>query len=224
MFLYVAQLGESSWTAAVEGGTGFDLLAEQGYAALAGTASAELLSTTAVIAAGSGSTSLGLPWADADTWRLTGGPHSDDGRGTSPWSSIDLAGPKAGVSAKVRAAGAGVVVRPCANLVQIRHSGGWTTSYYHLADIRVRAGQGVARGTMLGYTSTAAKCGGQATGPHVHFTLLRYGSPVNIKGHTFGGWTVREGSAQYYGCMVRGDTRRCAPNGQIYNFGTVSAQ
>lgn len=224
VFLYVAQRNGSAWTAAVEGSTDFPLLAEQGHAALAGTASAELLSTTAVMASGSGSTSLGLPWADAATWRLTGGPHSDDGRRSSPWSSIDLAGPKPGVSAKVRAAGAGIVVRPCANLVQIRHSGGWTTSYYHLAYIGVRAGQSVARGTFLGYTSTSARCGGQATGPHVHFTLLRYGSPVAIHGRTLGGWTVREGSGQYYGCMVRGDKRRCAPGGSIYNYGSVTAQ
>lgn len=223
VFLYVAQRNGSAWTAAVEGASDFTLLAEQGHAALAGTASAELLAS-AVTASGSGSTSLGLPWVDAETWRLTGGPHSNDGRGTSAWSSIDLAGPKPGVSAKVRAAGAGIVVRPCANMVQIRHSGGWTTSYYHVSDIAVRAGQSVARGAFLGYTSTAAKCGGRATAPHVHFTLLRYGSPVAIGDHNLGGWTVREGSAQYHGCMVRGDQRRCAPGGSIYNYGSATVQ
>lgn len=225
VFLYVAQRQGAGWTAAVEGSsTNFDLLAEQGHAALAGTPSADLLATTTAVAAGAGSTSLSLPWTDGNTWRLTGGPHSYDGRKRSPWSSLDFAGPKPGVSYMVRAAGAGVVVRPCSNLVQVRHSGGWATSYYHLTNIAVRAGQSIARGVLLGYTSTSARCGGLATGPHVHFTLLRYGSPVGISGHTIGGWTVRDGSGQYYGCLIKGGTRKCAPGGSIYNNGATTVQ
>jgi len=223
VFLYVAQRQGAGWTAAVEGSAGFAVLAEQGHAALAGTPSADLLATTAV-AAGAGSTSLSLPWTDGDTWRMTGGPHSYDGRKRSPWSSLDFAGPKPGVSYKVRAAGAGVVVRPCSNLVQVRHSGGWATSYYHVTNIAVRAGQSVARGALLGYTSTSARCGGRATGPHVHFTLLRYGSPVDISSHTIGGWTVRDGSSQYYGCLSKRGIRKCAPNGSIYNNGATTVQ
>jgi LasA protease len=222
VFLYVAQRHATGWSAAVEGTDEFTLLAEQGHAALAGTPSAELLATATVTAAGTESVSLSLPWATGENWRLTGGPHSYDGRRKSAWSSIDFGGPKPGVSAKARAAAPGVVVRPCANLVQVRHSGGWATSYYHLTKIAVRAGQSVARGAFLGYTSTAARCGGQATGPHVHFTLLKSGSPVNIAGHKFGGWTVRDGSRQYLGCLVKGDSRKCAPYGSIYNNGTAS--
>lgn len=221
VFLYVAQRHGSHWSAAVEGSSDFALLAEQGHAALAGTASAELLATTAVSAAGAGSLSLSLPWAQGETWRLTGGPHTDDGRRNSPLSSIDFAGRKPDMSVKVRAARNGIVVRPCANLVQVRHSGGWTTSYYHLKKIAVRAGQSVARGAFLGYTSTAAGCGGLATGPHVHFTLLKNGSPVTIRGYTIGGWTVREGSAPYLGCLVKGAERRCAPKAWIYNQGLI---
>jgi len=224
VFLYVAQRQGAGWAAAVEGSADFALLAEQGHAALYGTPSADLLATTTAVAAGAGSTSLSLPWTDGDTWRMTGGPHSYDGRKRSPWSSIDFAGPKPGVSYKVRAAGPGVVVRPCSNLVQVRHSGGWATSYYHLSYIAVRAGQSVARGALLGYTSTSARCGGLATGPHVHFTLLRYGTPVDISGHTIGGWTVRDGSGQYYGCLIKGGTRKCAPNGSIYNNGASTVQ
>ncbi len=224
VFLYVAQRHGSVWTAAVEGTSEFALLAEQGHAALAGTPSAKLLAPATVSATGTGSASLSLPWAAKETWRLTGGPHSNDGRKKSPWSSLDFGGPKPGMTVRVRAAGSGVVLRPCANLVQIRHSGGWTTSYYHLDKIAVRAGQSVARGAFLGYTSTAAKCGGLATGPHVHFTLLKNGSPVNLRGRTIGGWTVSEGSRQYLGCLTKGSTRRCAPNGSIYNNGAATLQ
>lgn len=222
VFLYVAQRHGSYWTAAVEGTSDFALLAEQGHAALAGTASGDLLETT-ISAAGSTSASLSLPWAEGETWRLTGGPHRDDGRRNSPLSSIDFAGPKPDMSVKARAARAGIVVRPCKNLVQVRHSGGWTTSYYHLKKIAVSAGQSVARGAYLGNTSTAAGCGGLATGPHVHFTVLKNGSAVNIHGLTIGGWTVREGSAPYLGCLVRGNQRRCAPKAWILNQGLIGA-
>lgn len=161
---------------------------------------------------------LSLPWGKGDTWRLTGGPHSNVGRGR-PWSSLDFNGPISGRSYAVRAAAGGIVTRPCRNLVQIRHADGWTTSYYHLARIKVRAGQRVATGQLLGYTSTKAGCGGSASGPHLHFAL-KYGSKfVNLDGLVIGGWTVREGNSQYVGCMVRGGQSRCTPNARLYNFG-----
>src|SRR5690606_10630443 len=55
---------------------------------------------------------LSLPWKSGATWRVSGGPHSNTGRG-KPWSSIDFAGPKRGKSYKVRAAAPGIVMRPC---------------------------------------------------------------------------------------------------------------
>ena len=161
-----------------------------------------------------------LPWSDGMVWRLTGGPHSNVGYG-KPWSSLDFAGPVAGQSYPVRAAAAGYVVRPCANWVQIRHANGWETSYYHLVHIRVVAGQYVKQGALLGYTSMQAGCGGSATGPHVHFSIKHNGQYVDIGGLVFGGWTVRDGRSQYLGCLVRGNVRRCAPGGHLYNYGAV---
>jgi LasA protease len=181
------------------------------------------LALTAAVAQPVGAATYGppkfsLPWGTGTTWRLTGGPHSNTGRGR-PWSSLDFAGPTAGVSYPVRAAASGVVVRPCRNWVEIRHGNGWQTSYYHLANIKVRAGQHVDRGQVLGYTSTQAGCGGSATGPHVHFSMKHNGDYVNIRGFVLGGWTVREGQTQYAGCLVRYTTRRCAPSGRLMNFG-----
>ncbi len=167
---------------------------------------------------GSRQPNFSLPWSQGTVWRLTGGPHSNTGRGR-PWSSLDFAGPIAGHSYPVRAAAAGTVVRPCANWVQIKHGNGWETSYYHLASIRVRAGQYVKRGALLGYTSTHAGCGGSATGPHVHFSVMHNGRYIDLQGFVLGGWTVREAGSQYLGCMVRGSARRCAPGGRLYNFG-----
>ena len=220
VYLYVAKrLDNGEWQVALEGSTDFPLLAEQGRMALSGTASADLLATTTTAATG-GSAQLSLPWRKGTSWRLTGGPHHHSG-GSRPWSSLDFAGPRPGMSVKVRAARGGIVTRPCRNLVQVRHAGGWTTSYYHLKRIKVRSGQRVDRGDVLGFTSTRARCGGRATGPHVHFTLMRYGSLVNIRGHAIGGWTVREGSSQYSGCLVKASSERCAPSRPIYNTGAI---
>jgi LasA protease len=160
-----------------------------------------------------------LPWAIGASWRMTGGPHSNTGRGR-PWSAIDFEGAIPGGSYPVRAVADGTVVRPCANWVKIRHANGWETGYYHLARIQVRAGQRVAAGQLLGFTSTQAGCGGSATGAHVHFSVQRYGRYVPVNGLVLGGWTVRAGPTQYVGCLVRGGSRRCAPTGPIYNFGT----
>jgi LasA protease len=223
VYLYVAQRQGSAWTAAIEGSSAFAPLATRALATLSGTSSADLLSTALASTSGDGSARLSLPWKTGKTWRLTGGPHSFRGGSSRPWSSLDFAGPTPGVSTKVRAARRGVVVRPCANLVQVRHGNGWTTSYYHLKNIAVRAGQTVSRGQFLGYTSKRARCGGSATGKHVHFSLLRSGSYVNIRGHAIGGWTVKEGSSPYEGCLVKGDKKRCAPNGSIHNNGTVGS-
>lgn len=169
-------------------------------------------------ASGGGAPRFSLPWTDGTVWRMTGGPHSNTGRGR-PWSSIDFAGPIAGKSYPVRAAASGYVTRPCPNLIEIRHGDGWQTTYYHVANIRVRQGQFVKRGAVLGWTSTRAGCGGFATGPHVHFSIKHNGRYVDLGGFVLGGWTVRDGRSQYLGCLVRDDAKRCAPNARLYNFG-----
>jgi LasA protease len=230
VYLYVARRGAGGWTAAIEGSGHFVRLARQAQHELAGTTVADLLaratggvgsSIAASSTVGDGSAKLSLPWARGQTWRLTGGPHNFHGGRSRPWSSLDFAGPEPGVSVKVRAARDGVVVRPCANLVQVRHGDGWATSYYHLSNIAVKAGETVSRGQFLGRTSNASGCGGMSSGPHVHFSLLKSGSFVNIAGHTIGGWTVEDGAEAYDGCMVRNRDRRCAPNGRIYNDGAI---
>ena len=174
-------------------------------------------------AVGDGSAKLSLPWDRGEFWRLTGGPHPESGGKARPWSALDFQ-PASGQRGKVRAARGGVVSRPCRNLVLINHGDGWTTSYYHLNHIAVRDGERVDRGEFLGWTSTRAGCGGYATGPHLHFSLKWRGDYVNIRGTAIGGWTVREGSEPYRGCLVKDGVRKCAPKGSVYNFGVIGAQ
>ena len=53
------------------------------------------------------------------------------------------------------------------NWIRLRHTGGVTTSYFHLQYVFVRAGEPVKAGQVIG---TAGHTG-NATGPHLHFAL-----------------------------------------------------
>jgi LasA protease len=120
--------------------------------------------------------------------------------------------------------------------VAVDHAGGWRTGYYHLEEIAVTDGQQVAAGAVLGKVGNALPCGGSSTGAHVHFTLWRLeggaGSSsaargdwdgisyerlstvvtadvgVSLTGRTFGGWTLREGQAQYAGTATHAASGR----------------
>ena len=168
-------------------------------------------------AAGDGSAQLSLPWQTGETWRLTGGPHHNFGNGNRPWSALDFGGG----SGVARAARGGTVYLDCANFVRIVHKDGWQTGYYHLTNIGVSNGQEISQGHYLGTTSTAANCGGSATGPHVHFTLRRNGDQQEIIGHDLAGWTVQNTNSQYEGCMKKGDTVKCkGGSNDIYSDGS----
>lgn len=60
-------------------------------------------------------------------------------------------------------------------LVVVDHGAGITTWYAHLSAYRVRRGQSVARGDVVGYVGTS----GRSTGPHLHYEVRLYDAPVN---------------------------------------------
>lgn len=173
---------------------------------------------------GNGDSLLSWPFQFGQTWTFIGGPHGNNGDGVRPWTSLDLGVQGTG---KVLAARDGVVWRSgsCPNFVRVDHGGGWQTGYYHLANEQVVNGQFVERGTWIGTTSNSVGCGGWSSGPHVHFTLRRYGTYLNFHGHDVGGWTVEEGNAAYEGCVtrVRDNYRMCRPYGQVYNDGSIGS-
>jgi len=187
-----------------------------------GGASSSVASALASALASAGISKLSLPWSRGETWRLTGGPHPEEYGHRRPWSALDFQ-PKSGELARVRAARAGWVSRPCPNMVEVHHKDGWTTSYYHLRWIPVHEGQHVERGQLLGWTSMRSGCGGLATGPHLHFSIKWHKEFVNIGGMAIGGWIVREGTKPYLGCLVRNRTRHCAPSGLVRNLGLVGS-
>lgn len=90
---------------------------------------------------------------------------------------VDIAVP---TDSYVRAAGAGRVAAagedPVYGLfVALDHAKGYRTVYGHLSQLFVEVGQGVRKGEVIGLSGST----GQSTAPHLHFEILRQGTPVD---------------------------------------------
>ncbi|MEH0196578.1 peptidoglycan DD-metalloendopeptidase family protein [Caulobacter sp. CCNWLY153] len=59
--------------------------------------------------------------------------------------------------------------------IRLRHADGLETLYGHLSEWNVRAGQAVRQGQVIGLSGSS----GLATGPHLHFEVLRGSQPVD---------------------------------------------
>ena len=60
-------------------------------------------------------------------------------------------------------------------VVKIRHAGGYESLYAHQSRIRVKRGQKVKKGQIIGYVGSS----GRSTGPHLHFGLKKNGRWVD---------------------------------------------
>jgi len=60
-------------------------------------------------------------------------------------------------------------------VVQIRHPGGYESFYAHQSRMRVKRGQKVKKGQIIGYVGSS----GRSTGPHLHFGLKKNGRWVD---------------------------------------------
>lgn len=58
-------------------------------------------------------------------------------------------------------------------LVVIDHGGSTRTVYAHLSEVRVAEGERVRAGQLIGLSGMT----GNATGPHLHFEVIRWGRP-----------------------------------------------
>ena len=75
-------------------------------------------------------------------------------------------------SGSVRFAG---VMRGFGNVVWIDHAAGLLSIYAHLSEVRVRQGDTVGTGQVIGLSGSS----GNATAPHLHFEVWRFGRPVD---------------------------------------------
>ena len=90
---------------------------------------------------------------------------------------VDFAAP---VGAPILAAGDGTVERAgpfstYGNYVKIRHANGYETAYAHMSRVAVAAGARVRQGQIIGYVGET----GRATGPHLHYEVMKNGDQIN---------------------------------------------
>lgn len=98
-------------------------------------------------------------------------------RGGGRHEGIDLAAPK-GTPVWVTADGEVVFAgrdRRYGRTVVVDHGGGYATRYAHLKEIETRVGKRVRRGDVIGRVGSS----GRASGPHLHYEVLRNGVPVD---------------------------------------------
>jgi murein DD-endopeptidase MepM/ murein hydrolase activator NlpD len=111
----------------------------------------------------------------------------------------------------VHAAGAGTISYAgpndggYGNLVVITHGHGLETWYAHLSTIALGAGAQVVAGTVVGTVGAT----GRATGPHLHFEVREYGTPVDPAPRLAAAFALRSSRAgrRAPGCAPNADAR-----------------
>lgn len=112
-------------------------------------------------------------------WQSSGfGRRVDPFSGRMAWhAGLDFAAPK---GTDVRAVAGGVVVfagrrGAYGKLVEVNHGNGYSTRYAHSSEILVAVGDVVRKGDLIATVGAT----GRATGPHVHFEVLKDGENVD---------------------------------------------
>jgi Peptidase family M23/Putative peptidoglycan binding domain len=94
------------------------------------------------------------------------------------------------------------------NLVVVKHRLGFESWYAHMSRIAASVGQGVSGGVTIGYVGST----GRSTGPHMHFEVRHFGTPVDPTPYLLGYLAAgsRERPARAHGSAQH--RRKCRPN------------
>jgi murein DD-endopeptidase MepM/ murein hydrolase activator NlpD len=138
--------------------------------------------TVAALRGRSSTTPTTVPIGDARFYRPVPGPIGDrfgaPRAGGRTHAGIDF---PVAYGTRVGAAAAGTTIFAgwnnggYGNLVVIQHATGYTTWYAHLSQITSWVGERVSAGTRIGYVGST----GYSTGPHLHFELRRWNTPID---------------------------------------------
>ncbi|WP_333696395.1 M23 family metallopeptidase [Flavobacterium sp.] len=74
------------------------------------------------------------------------------------------------------------------NLIVIRHGYGYTTYYAHLSKYKVKPGQKVKRGDIIGLVGST----GRSEAPHLHYEVHKDGEPINPINFYYGSISAEE--------------------------------
>ncbi len=94
----------------------------------------------------------------------------------------------------IYASGDGVVERAdnslsgYGNLIVIRHGYGYETFYAHLSKYKVKVGQKVKRGDIIGFVGST----GRSEAPHLHYEVHKDGEPINPINFYYGSISAQE--------------------------------
>lgn len=192
------------------------------FAAIERNADSQQLQDDPVILAGPANGFLQFPFPTGQSWHV-GGAHTNTGSGNYPMSSLDMSqggGWGSNQSGRwVAASAAGSFKRHSSCFAEIVHSGGWSTTYYHLMNIQYNTGASVSKNTKIANpanTQAQALCnGGASTGPHQHWSLKQNGSWTHLNGVYVSGWRITAtGSSYDTNCsryyLTKNGTSRCA--------------
>jgi murein DD-endopeptidase MepM/ murein hydrolase activator NlpD len=130
----------------------------------------------------SSSTPTTVPVGDVRFYRPVAGPIGDGfgapRAGGRTHAGLDFT---VGYGTRVGAAGVGTTIFAgwnnggYGNLVVIQHRNGYTTWYAHLQTITTWVGEQVSGGTRIGYVGST----GYSTGPHLHWEVRKWNTPVD---------------------------------------------
>lgn len=171
-----------------------------------------------------------FPFPVGQTWWFNGA-HNWNGSGATygkPYSSMDFftqasscSVPPASDWAVAAAAGAGYHPSGYSCWYRIDHTGGWTTSYYHLRNA-IPNGQVTIDG-QVGTIACETCAGGFASSPHVHLSLLYNGAYVDLEGVKLAGWMVHSGSGNYTTGSLERNGVQLKPYASVLNEGVKTS-